>query len=73
MDRAILLVLLGIPLLIIMHVALFGQQLPSGSAMISASAQDSDRDRAPLQGHWIAPEQPVLSRFVIRHISEQGS
>jgi len=69
MDRVFLLALLGIPVLIIMHVALFAQPLPSGPDMLV----DADRERPVLQGHWQMPESPGLMHLVIKHLPEQGS
>jgi hypothetical protein len=72
MDRVVLLALLGIPILVIMHVALFWQSLPPGAVMFSAA--DGAPERPHLQGYWQAPERLSLpSRFVIRQTSEQGS
>jgi len=66
MDRIILLALLGIPILIVIHVALFAQGLSSGIA----TAWNPD-GVASLHGYWSVPDaQP---RFVIDHISEKGS
>jgi hypothetical protein len=68
MDRVVLLALLGIPVLVIMHVALFAQPLPSTSVHV-----EDDRDRPLLQGHWRIPEPPGSTHLVIKHLSEQGS
>jgi hypothetical protein len=68
MDRVVLLALLGIPVLVIMHVALFASPLPSTSMLV-----DEDRDRPVLQGTWRMPEPPGSMRLVIKHLPEQGS
>jgi hypothetical protein len=52
MDRVILLALLGIPVLVIMHVALFERQTASESPMISASFSVGSQEPSMLQGHW---------------------
>jgi hypothetical protein len=72
MDRVVLLALLGIPVLVIMHVALFRQELPPGIAMLSISG--GGQERPTLQGHWLAPERVDLpARYVIKQTSERGS
>jgi hypothetical protein len=69
MDRFILLALLGIPLLVILHVALFWDDIPTGAAMDwTATADDTG-----LQGHWRSQDRPLPSQFVIRSTSKQGS
>jgi hypothetical protein len=69
MDRAVLLALLGIPLLVIIHVALFWQPLPSDMANLSAA----DNETSSLQGHWQSSERVLPSHFVIEHLSQRGS
>jgi hypothetical protein len=72
MNRVVLLALLGIPVLIIAHVALLSQPFPVDLAMTSA-AVDGDRERPSLQGHWQAREQALPVHLVIKSISERGS
>jgi hypothetical protein len=69
MDRVVLLALLGIPVLVIMHVALLAQSLPSGPEMLV----DGDRERPVLQGHWQMPESPGPMHLATKHLPEQGS
>jgi hypothetical protein len=72
MDRVVLLALLGIPVLIIMHVALFWQGLPPGIAMLAVTGEALERPS--LQGHWLAPDRVELpARYVIKQTSERGS
>lgn len=70
MDRAVLLALLGIPILVIIHVALFWQPISSGGLMAS-NAQSPERVR--LQGHWQTPEEALPANFVIERKMERGS
>jgi hypothetical protein len=72
MDRVVLLALLGIPILIIIHVALFSPELPSGLAMASPASQ-LDRELPVLQGHWQQPEPVGPARLAIKHTTERGS
>lgn len=72
MDRVVLLALLGIPILIVAHVALSAQEIPTGLTMLSAMV-DGDRDRPVLQGHWNMPEPAFPMHLVNKHIPEQGS
>jgi hypothetical protein len=69
MHRIVLLALLGIPVLIVIHIALFWQGISLAEAM--AGAPDGNLERPYLQGHWQTSDLP--SRFVINRISEQGS
>lgn len=69
MDRTILLALLGIPVLVIIHIALFAQPIPWTSAMFWAASGDGTQ----LQGHWQSPEQTLPSHFAIERTTEQGS
>jgi hypothetical protein len=55
MDRVILLALLGIPVLVIIHVALFAGQTPPGAPMISASFSVGSQEPSMLRGHWRSP------------------
>jgi hypothetical protein len=55
MDRVILLALLGIPVLVVIHVALFERQTPPGVPMISASFSVGSQESSMLQGHWRSP------------------
>jgi hypothetical protein len=72
MDRVVLLALLGIPILVIIHVALLAPELPSGPAMASAARQD-DRELPVLQGHWQQPEPGLPAQVAIKHSPERGS
>jgi hypothetical protein len=69
MDRVVLLTLLGIPVLVIMHVALFAQPIPSVPTMLV----DGERERPVLQGHWQMSEPPGPVHLATKHLSEQGS
>jgi hypothetical protein len=72
MDRIILLALLGIPVLVIIHVALFWQDLPPGIAMLSTVG--GGQERPSLHGYWLSPERIDLpARYVIKQTSERGS
>ena len=55
MDRVILLALLGIPVLVIIHVALFARQTPPGAPMISANFSVGGQQPPLLLGHWRSP------------------
>jgi hypothetical protein len=72
MDRVVLLALLGIPVLVIAHVALFSQQFPVDLTMTSV-AVDGHRESPMLQGHWQPPEPAFPMHLVIKPISERGS
>ena len=69
MDRFLLLVLLGIPVLVILHVALFRDDIPSGAAMVWTAAPED----TGLQGHWRSRDLPLPSQFVIESTPKQGS
>jgi hypothetical protein len=69
MHRAVLLTLLAIPILVIMHIALFWQPIPWGKEMLWTASQDGTQ----LRGNWQTPGQPVPARFVIDGIAERGS
>jgi hypothetical protein len=69
MDRVVLLALLGIPLLVIIHVALLAPRVLSGPAMLA----DGNRGGPVLQGHWQMPEPALPLHLVIKHFPEQGS
>jgi|HubBroStandDraft_5_1064220.scaffolds.fasta_scaffold1797034_1 hypothetical protein len=56
MDRFVLLALLGIPVLVIIHVALFGQPTPPGVAMVSATFSGGGQNHRVLQGLWSPSE-----------------
>jgi hypothetical protein len=76
MDRAVLLVILGIPILVIIHVALFWQPVPWNGGMLWTASQDTERSQ--LRGHWQSSEQTLPfqampSRFVIEHTAQRGS
>ena len=71
MDRAVLIALLAIPIVVIIHIALFWQPIPWQGEMYWATSRDSDRPRLP--GHWRSPEQALPSHFVLLHTSAQGS
>jgi len=70
MHRAILLTLLAIPILVIMHVALFWQPIPWGKEILWTASQDG----AQLRGTWDSTGQSLPAQFVIvRTSSERGS
>jgi hypothetical protein len=69
MHRAILLTLLAIPILVIVHIALFWQSDPWGSELFWTASQDGAR----LRGYWQSPGQSARSHFVVDRTSEQGS
>ena len=72
MDRVILVALLCIPILVIMHVALFRQDLPPAVAMLSISGGSQERPTS--QDPWLTPERAGLpGQFVIKQTSERGS
>jgi len=71
MDRAVLLALLAIPVLVIIHVALFWQPIPLGGEVFSTAYRDTGR--VQLRGHWQVPDQTSPSRFIIAHPIAQGS
>jgi hypothetical protein len=58
MDRVILLALLGIPVLVVVHVALSLQNLAPGVSLFS------EQERPYLHGHWQPLEASMPSRFV---------
>jgi hypothetical protein len=70
-DRAILLALLGVPILVILHIALFRQPVPMRADEFWAAAWDGDR--IALQGHWQSPEQTVPPIFVVERTTQRGS
>lgn len=70
MDRAVLLALLGIPILVIIHVALFRQPIPWGGETFWTVSQEADLRQ--LRGHWQSPEQTLPSHFAIERTA-QGS
>jgi hypothetical protein len=69
MHRAVLLTLLAIPILVIMHIALFWQPIPWDSGTFWTASQDESQ----LRGHWQSPEQSAPTHFVLDRTSEQGS
>ncbi len=69
MHRAVLLTLLAIPILVIMHIALFGQNVPWGGEIFSTAFQDGPR----LRGYWQSPEASSPARFAIDRTTKQGS
>ena len=69
MHRAVLLTLLAIPIVVIMHIALFWQPIPLGSEMFWTASQDGSQ----LRGYWQPRAQAVPSHFVIDRTSEKGS
>jgi hypothetical protein len=69
MHRAVLLTLLAIPILVIMHIALFSQTLPWGGEIVSPVAADGPR----LRGYWQSPEVSSPARFVLDRTTKQGS
>jgi len=73
MDRVVLLGLLALPVLVILHVALFEQRLPPGAAVVWVDSPDGYRDRSPLQGHWRVPGKTSSPYFAIKTTQEQGS
>ena len=66
MDRAVLLVLLGIPILVVLHIALFRQPIPGQTAFRNG-------EYAQLRGHWQMPQSALPSRFVIVQTDNKGS
>jgi hypothetical protein len=72
MHRVILLALLGIPVLVIMHVALFSRDLSPAVAMLSTPG--AGQEHPSLQGYWLEPERAdTRARYVIKQTSERGS
>ena len=68
MGRVALLALLGIPILIVIHVALFSQPLlGEGVTYHKVTA-----DHMVLQGYWQSSEQ-IPSYFVVECATERGS
>jgi hypothetical protein len=70
MDRAVLLALLGIPILVIIHIALFWQPMPLGGEMFWTASRYVERFQ--LRGHWRSPESTLPSHFAIERAA-QGS
>jgi hypothetical protein len=70
MDRIVLLALLAVPLLIVIHVALF-RPIGADGVMFWPSAPDDDR--VQLQGYWQSPEQLLPAHFVVERTTERGS
>jgi len=73
MDRAVLLALLGIPVLIILHIALSGQPLPLGVPMISSAFACGVQKHPCLQGHWQPAEAVIPTHYVAARMAERGS
>jgi len=73
MDRVILLALLGIPILVIIHVALFWQPIPSGDTMFWAATAGPRGENVRSQGHWRVSEPALRSPLVFRTSPEAGS
>jgi hypothetical protein len=76
MDRAVLLAILGIPILVIIHVALFWQPVPWSGGVLWIASQDMERSQ--LRGRWQSSEpalpfQAAPSQFVIEHTVQRGS
>ena len=69
MHRAILLTLLAIPVLIIMHIALFWQPIPWGNQMFWTASGEGTQ----LRGYWQPAGQAVPTQFVIDRTPERGS
>jgi len=70
MDRAFLIALLGIPILVVLHIALFWQPIPWGGETFWTAAQDGEH--LQLRGNWQS-EQTNSTRFVIEQVAERGS
>jgi hypothetical protein len=68
MNRVALLALLGIPILVIIHVALFRQPIPGVAKYWMVAG-----DHLLLQGHWQSPEEGRPSYFVVEPMAERGS
>jgi len=74
MDRVVLLALLALPVLVIMHVALFEQGLTSAVGLAWTPIPEARAERVSLQGYWRAPERKFAPpRYVINTSPEQGS
>ncbi len=71
MDRAVLLVLLGIPILVVIHVAMFWQPIPWQGVVFWTASQDMERPQ--LHGRLQQPEQVFPAQFVIEHTTQRGS
>ena len=69
MHRVLLLTLLAIPVLVIMHIALFWQPVPWANGTFSAAT----RNGSQLHGCWQPPEHSTQSRFAIDTTANQGS
>ena len=70
MHRAVLLTLLAIPILVIMHIALFSQSVPWGGQIFSTAFQDGSQ----LRGYWQSPPEAAgPARFVLDRTTRQGS
>jgi hypothetical protein len=73
MDRVVLIALLGIPLLVIVDVALFSRPITPISAMSLINLPGLDRDRLHPDGRLQSPQAIVPSQIVIKPVPEQGS
>ena len=69
MHRAVLLTLLAIPILVVMHIALFSQPIPWGGAILSTAVADGSQ----LHGYWQTPEASSQARYVLDRTTKQGS
>lgn len=69
MDRAVLIALLGIPVLIVIHIAVFWQPVPWSAAMAWTTA----REGTQLQGYWQSSDETLPARFVVEHQTQRGS
>jgi hypothetical protein len=71
MERFVLLGLLAIPILVVVHVALFWQPVGPHSVIFWTTSQDEDR--VQLQGHWQSSEQVLPMHYVVVQKTERGS
>ncbi len=72
MDRVVLLALLGIPVLVIIHIALFWQQPPWDSRVIPASFSSLGQNHPALRGTWRSPERAAPSHILTVVVPDQG-
>jgi len=71
MGRALLLVLLGIPILVVIHIALFSQPFPRPGEMFRTSSRDGDRPWPT--GRWHASYHTVSTHFEVEYTADRGS
>jgi hypothetical protein len=71
MDRMVLLALLAVPILVVIHVALFWQPIHADGVMPWTASQHENHGQ--LQGYWQPPGQLLPAHFVVEHTAERGS